>query len=105
MDSVFFRCYFMDVTIMAPYMNVDSFIEEGSVFQALQEETDERDVNILQETRHKKSKTIAGRHLSGQEESNGMGNGWVLIQTDSYRGVDQYLTRKSAGLESRCALQ
>ena len=45
---------------MAPYINVDCFIEEGSVFPALQAETDERDVNILQETRHKKSKTIAG---------------------------------------------
>ena len=60
MDSVFFRCYFMDVTIMAPYLDVDSFIEEESVFPALQAETDRRDVNILQETRHKKSKTIAG---------------------------------------------
>ena len=60
MDSVFFRRYFMDVTIMAPYINVDCFIEEGSVFPALQAETDEWDVNILQETRHKKSKTIAG---------------------------------------------
>ena len=60
MDSVFFRCYFMDVTIMAPYMNVDCFIEEGSVFPALQAETDRRDVNILQKIRYKKSKTIAG---------------------------------------------
>ena len=45
---------------MAPYINVDCFIEEGSVFPALQAETDERDVNILQKTRHKKSKIIAG---------------------------------------------
>ncbi len=45
---------------MAPYLDVDSFIEEGSVFPALQAETDRRDVNILQKIRHKKSKTIAG---------------------------------------------
>ena len=50
----------MDVTIMAPYLDVDCFIEEGSVFPALQAETDRRDVNILQKIRYKKSKTIAG---------------------------------------------
>ena len=69
MDSVFFRCYFMDVTIMAPYMNVDSFIEEGSVFPALQEETDERDVNILQETRHKNQKQLQGWKINEREKS------------------------------------
>ena len=69
MDSVFFRCYFMDVAIMAPYLDVDSFIEEGSVFPALQAETDEWDVNILQETRHKNQKQLQGWKINEREKS------------------------------------
>ena len=35
----------------------------------------------------------------GQEESLGIWHGWILIQTDSYRRVNQYFTQQPAGLE------
>ena len=54
---------------MAPYLDVDCFIEEGSVFPALQAETDEQDVNILQETRQKNQKQLQGWKINEREKS------------------------------------
>ena len=33
------------------------------------------------------------------EDSLGIWHGWILIQTDSYRRVNQYFTQQPAGLE------